>query len=126
MATTFIPNTEPLSNRDKTMLARAVEIAKQSTCKQKHGAIIYKGGRVLAVGVNSTRNQHPTMEIDAAAYTYHAEKAVMRAAGKDSVKDATLYIARVNRRGKPVFSGPCTECMMSILPSGIKRVVFTT
>ena len=125
MSVTFVPSTEPLSNRDRNMLDRAIVIAAQSTCKQKHGAVIYKGGRVLAVGINSTRNQHPTMEIEAVNYTYHAEIAAIRAAGRESVKDSTLYIARINRRGNPVYSGPCEECMNRVFSTGIKRVVFT-
>ena len=125
MGVTFVPSTEPLSNRDKNMLARAVAVARQSTCKQKHGAVIYRGGRVLSVGVNSTRNEHPTMEIDKTAYTYHAEVAAIYAIQSGDYKNATLYIARINRRGNPVFSGPCTDCMYMILASGIKRVVFT-
>lgn len=126
MSTTFVPSTEPLSKRDRAMLNRAVEVAKQSTCKQKHGAIIYKSGRVLAVGVNSTRNEHPTMEIDKTEYTFHAEISAMRAAHLVHEFDGTtLYVARINRRGNAVFSGPCSDCMHSIIAAGIKRVVFT-
>lgn len=123
MPTTFIPSTEPLSKRDKAMLARAAEVAKQSSCKQKHGAILYRGGRVLAVGVNSQRNEHPSMEIDPTEYTYHAEVAAMF--GVHSTEGATLFVARINRRGNPVYSCPCENCMHSILVGGIKRVVFT-
>ena len=128
MPTTFVPSTEPISNRDKQMLSRAVEIAKQSTMKQKHGALIYKAGKVLAVGVNSQRNFHPTMEIDLADYTYHAELSAYRALGVPhlfSGEGTTLYIARVNRRGTPVMSAPCEGCLWFILNHGIKRVVFT-
>lgn len=131
MSTTFVPSTEPLSNRDKNMLARAITVAKTGTCKQKHGAVLYQSGKVLAVGINTTRNEHPTMEIPKEHYTTHAEMAVLRAIPAESsdgyfnIRGATLYIARVNRVGNPVFSAPCTQCMNWILSTGIKRVVFT-
>ena len=117
-----------LSNRDHAMLARAVEIAKQSTCKQKHGAIIYKSGRVLAVGINATRNEHPSMEISRRDYTYHAECAAIRGVGntnRSANENATIYVARINRQGKPVNSFPCISCQTWAALAGIKRVVFT-
>lgn len=117
---------EAISNRDSAMLSRAAEIAKTSTVKQKHGAILYKSGRVLAVGINSLRNEHPTMEIDYEHYTYHAEHATIRAAlNEDALMDSTLYVARVNRLGNPMHSFPCRDCIVKIMTNGIKRVVFT-
>jgi tRNA(Arg) A34 adenosine deaminase TadA len=116
-----------LSKRDKQMLDRAITVAKQSTVKQKHGAVLYKSGRVLAVGVNSTRNFHNTMEIDRYEYTYHAECAALRGAANQSgtAKDATIYVARVNRQGKPVNSMPCSQCLGTLSSAGIKRIIYT-
>jgi deoxycytidylate deaminase len=108
------------------MLGRAVEIARTSTVKQKHGAVIYKSGRVLAVGVNSVRNAHDTMEIDPDNYTFHAEVAALRAAAMiNDFKGATAYVARVNRQNKPVNSCPCGSCLDILMANDIKRIVFT-
>jgi deoxycytidylate deaminase len=94
--------------------------------KQKHGALIYKAGRVLAVGINTTRNQHPTMEISHSDYTYHAEINAIRAVGNPGdLKGATVYIARTNRSGTLAYSAPCNECLKAINSAGIKRIVYS-
>lgn len=128
MGTWLIPSTDRLSNRDRQMLDRAIEIAKQSTVKQKHGAVIYKAGRVLAVGVNSIRNVHPTMEMARHNYTTHAEAAAIRGLGSPTVhiaENSTLYVVRVNRQGKPINSMPCSQCLGLLSTHKVKRVVYS-
>lgn len=126
---TFVPDTEPLSNRDRKMLDRAIEIAKTSTVRHKHGAVVYKGGRVLSVGVNTIRNVHHTMEINPKDYTTHAEIAAVRALGSPYINSpvgTTIYVARVNRNGHSMLSAPCPDCVAKLWGWGVKRVVFTS
>lgn len=115
----------PLSNRDEQMLARAIDVAKVSTEKHKHGALIYRNGRVLGIGVNRARNSHPTMEIPTNAYTYHAEIIAMSLVTHTTLQGSTIYVARVNKAGKPLNSLPCRRCLIKLVSSGIKRVVYT-
>ena len=121
------PAHDGLSNRDWNMLNRSAAIAMNSTERHKHGAILYKGGRVLAVAVNSVRNRHQSMEIDFADYTRHAEIAVMRAVGWWSVayEGATLYVVRINRHGEMMLSKPCAPCEQALKVNSIKRVVYS-
>lgn len=116
-----------LSNRDQRMMQRARTIALTSTERHKHAAILYKGGRVLAVGINSARNQHPTMEIDFSGYTRHAEIATMRATGwwNYDYEGATLYVVRVNKSYDFMLSKPCRDCEKALESNGIKRVVYS-
>lgn len=113
-----------LSNRDRSILKRAIDISRTSTCKQKHGAVIYKGGRVLSVGVNRFRNEHASMEISKSDYTTHAEQAALDVLG-GRADGCTIYIARTNRQGNPVNSAPCARCTYILEVAGIKRVVYT-
>lgn len=109
------------------MLDRAIKVASSSTCRQKHGAVITKGGRVLSVGINSYRN-YPTTVLgggSADAFSTHAEVAAIKAARKSDLKGATLWVARVSSLGARL-SAPCQSCMDVIMSSGVKRVVFTT
>lgn len=116
----------PLSNRDKDMLDRAMYVARASTCKQRHGALIYKSGRVIGVGVNVSRNSHPTMEIPFYAYSSHAEvKAIDAVYDGKLLQGATIYVARINKSGDPMNSLPCRRCMLDIESTGIKRIVHT-
>lgn len=74
------------------------------------GALIVKGGRVIARGYHRAVG-HP-----------HAEAKALKAAGKKDVRGATLYVnlEPCNHFGR---TPPCTE---AIIRSGIARVVFST
>lgn len=109
------------------MLDRAYEVALQSTERHKHGAILYKSGRVLSVGINSARNMHPSMEIEFSGYTYHAEIAAMRATGWHNLEGATLYVVRAQPRLNQFRnSKPCRDCEQALMSNGIKRVVYSS
>lgn len=97
---------------------------------QKHGAVLVKGGRVLAVGVNAMRNppQWGTglITVPPGSISIHAEEAVIRAVGPGGTIGAKLYVARVSRGGNVALSRPCDACASLIHSSGIREVVYTT
>jgi len=92
----------------------------------KHGSVIVKGGRVISTGVNKERS-HPRIvssEHIKQHCSVHAEVDAIKRA-KD-VNGATIYVARVNRRGEQRDSRPCNRCYEAIKNSGIKKIVYTT
>lgn len=113
-----------LTKADLAHLRRALRIAKTSTCRQKHGAIVANGKRVHSVGVNSFRS-HPNVVSDPKAdASWHAEVAAIR--GMRGIPTGmTLYVARVGKAGLPVLSKPCPRCMSFMIANGISRVVYT-
>ena len=113
-----------LSKSEKAHLARAVNVAKTSTENNLHGAVIVRGGRVLAVGVNSFRNDPNTVSTPKRESSIHAEIAALKAMG-NTAKGATIYVARVNRQGEERMSKPCTNCMDAIVKAGIKKIIYT-
>lgn len=121
----MIEQSTRLSNKDKSFLALACKAAESSSCEQKHGAVVVKAGRVLAIGYNKTRNSSISLG-DTTSFkhcTIHAEiDALSRVSDP---RGCIVYVARVNRRGKPRFSRPCNNCYRHMLKRGIKRVVFT-
>lgn len=91
----------------------------------KHGAVIVKGGRVLSTGMNKERN-HPKIVSSEHIKTHcsvHAEIDALKKAG--DVRGATMYIARVNKRGQDRSSRPCDKCYSNIINAGIKKIVYT-
>lgn len=91
----------------------------------KHGAVIAKSGRVLSTGVNKDRN-HPTIvsnEHIKSHCSVHAEIDALKKA--TNVRGATIYIARVNKKGQPRMSRPCDSCYSEIIRNGIKKIVYT-
>lgn len=116
-----------LSNKDKAYLSVARYFAAKSSARNTHGAVIVKGGRVVGTGYNRNRN-HPAIvspEHIKTDCSIHAEESAIRDARYD-VRNAVIYIARVNKHGEDRDSGPCPRCLDLIKDFGIKRIVHTT
>ena len=115
-----------LSNKQKSLLNLAVKVSLTSDLFQRHGAVIVKNGRVLALGVNKQKNAdiNTPDAVDAPEYfTVHAEAdAINRCANTEG---ATIYIARINKNGEERFSRPCDNCAETIRKAGIRTVIYT-
>lgn len=115
-----------LSRREESFLAMARYMAKKSMSRQKHGAVVIKGGSVLGTGYNKDRN-HPLRVSPEHIKTHcsrHAELEAIRDA-KWNVKGAVLYVARVNSKGEDRNSKPCSLCERIIIETEIKKVIYT-
>lgn len=105
-------------------LLQAIKVASTSTERQRHGAVIAKGGRVLSVGVNTRRNHPDVCSDPKTEASFHAEVMALRAlSSPELAQGATLYVARINRNQLPADSTPCVNCLNVIINSGIKKVV---
>ena len=114
-----------LSRKDRARLENAKKIASTSDCRHRHGAVTIRGGRVVAVGVNSYRNDMSQFNIvPDLGRSIHAEEACLRVV-KGEASGAVLYVARVNRKGEEMMSKPCSSCMEKLKQAGVKRVVYT-
>jgi len=115
-----------LSKREKAFLSVAKYLASKSESRQKHGAVIVKGGRVIGTGFNKDRNNpyFVSPEHIKTHCSVHAEVEAIRDAGWN-VKGAVLYVARVNSQGKDRYSKPCERCEVVIEETQIKKVIYT-
>lgn len=119
---------EPLSRSQRSFLNLAMRAAESSDCQQRHGAIVVRGGSVLAIGVNKWRNDVTMAGIlhdegRSSDVSIHAEiDALSRVSNP---RGATIYIARVNRRGKARLSKPCDNCAKALKNAGISKIVYT-
>lgn len=109
-----------MTKNDRRYLTLALGVALTSTCRMKHGAVVTKSGRVLAVSPNVFRND--PRYVDWKLCSIHAEWAAMKKAGFP--KRATLYVARTNAKGEPRLSKPCEGCA-SFIETLKCRVVHT-
>lgn len=115
----------PQSNSSYKRMNRVLQLAALSDMRQKHGAILYQGGRVMAMGVNTARNL-PTSSIPTDALSNHAEINCLR--GIDiKGRHGTLYVARISSGGNMwVNSAPCSACTKYLeLFTNIKEVIHT-
>lgn len=114
-----------MSDKDSRLLARAADLATYSTENYRHGAIIVKNGKTIAVGVNRRVN-HPNQVIDPKKNSsVHAEIAALNACRKTNVRGAVLYVARILSNGAPAMSKPCARCQKALTDAGVKKVFYT-
>jgi len=97
-----------ITPEDGKFMQMAIDQAKEAD--YPFGAVIVRGGRVLAFGRNSSkRNSDPTAHAEMMAI-----RAFLNGHEPDDLKDATLYAS----------GEPCVMCMGAIIWCGIKRLVF--
>ena len=113
-----------ITSSDMRWLNRAIKQAEQAPHDQwRVGAVLVRGGSAISVGFNRYRND-PSI-VDLAGVSYHAEAVAIRRAG-DSCEGATLYVARVTRRGFLGTARPCESCQEALHEAGINTVMWTT
>lgn len=106
-------------------MQKASDLAATSECNQKHGAIIIRGGRVLATAINRTRNNPNNVADPKTQAAYHAEVAALMACPDVDLKNATIYVARVNNSGEQMMSKPCVNCQAALKARGVKKIFYT-
>ena len=112
----------PLSNMETKHLERALRLATLSTMRSKHGALLVVNGKVLSVGVNVQRND-VAPHIKHVHVSDHAEANALR--GLSDLSKCTLYVARINYVGAPMYSKPCVYCQRLIKVLNLKQVIHT-
>ena len=114
----------PLSNVEIRHIHRALRLASLSTMRSKHGALLVAGGKVLSVGVNTQRND-VAPHIDHIHVSDHAEANAIRSVGSEALSKMTMYVARINYAGMPMYSRPCVYCQQLIKTMKLKGVIHT-
>jgi deoxycytidylate deaminase len=115
-----------LSNRERAFLSVARYLASKSEARQRHGAVIVRGGSVVGTGFNKDRNRPDNVSPEhiKSHCSVHAEVEAIRDAGWN-VRGAVLYVARVNAHGEDRYSKPCDRCTVVIEETQIKKVIYT-
>lgn len=117
-----------MSNRDRARLDIACKLALNSVCRSKHGAVIFKSGRLISMGINKSRLNNSYVNWwgeEGPVPSEHSECAAIRNAMGTDLTGAVMYVARVNKSGEEMMSRPCNKCAHAIINSGIKTVVYT-
>lgn len=104
---------------------KAVELAKQSKCRQRHAAVVLRNGNVVAAATNKDRN--PVNNLDEAHVKQHASiHAEVAALSKvNNPKGCIVYVARVMKDDTPGLSKPCRRCEKYLKDAGVRRVIWT-
>ena len=87
------------------------------------GAVLVRGGRVLASASNDLRNPAGMDGVPFEECSTHAEIAALR-----RVKwphGSTIYVARVLRIGKRGLAKPCQRCQKELVAAGVRQAIWT-
>ena len=94
------------------MIRIATRLAMKSDHQHfRHGAIVLKGGSIVATGYNKA--------------TEHAEVNALKKLDPRKRKGATIISVRVTKGGKLAMAKPCPECEKYIKESGVKSVIWS-
>lgn len=113
-----------LSNRERSYLNLAIKVAASSSMRQRHGAVIVKGGRVLSVGINKFRND-PMSTVTERIKTDCSIHAEIDAMSRCDPRGASVYIARLNNSNNVRYSRPCESCYDALRAAKVKKIVWT-
>lgn len=95
---------------------------KSRYAKWRVGAVLVKGGRVLAAAPNTLRNEPGLAGLPLEECSVHAEAAVLQ---KVTNPSGTMYVARLTKSGKQSLARPCRRCRILLIEAGIRTVVWT-
>lgn len=112
-----------ITNAEFSHLNRAIDLAHSSSMRQRHGAVIAQGRRILSVGINTFRNNPNIVTNPKKESSRHAEVSAIGNLSFDY--DVTMFVARINKQGTPVNSEPCNNCKVALLKAGITSVIYT-
>jgi deoxycytidylate deaminase len=110
-------------------LRLAIKAANKSRFKQRLGATITKGKRILGVGHNEiNRNtKHWTQYWEG---SIHAEEAAILQAVKQhgilELRGSVLHVVRLSKSSELVLAKPCKHCQALLQRFQIKKVLYST
>ena len=98
----------------------------KSNYKYKVGAVLVKGGRIIARGHNEVRLKSTgCRRYSKWMESLHAERACVTKVDKDEVRGGIIYIFRHNGHGKSALAKPCPQCLWMLNDLGIKRIIYS-
>ena len=104
----------------------AIKEALKSNHKQKTGAVIFSGKRIISVGFNQ-----PFRSVKTATFKYfkrrhslHAEIAAILKA-KCNLRGKSILVVRINNKNELRNSKPCQYCQSYLEFVGIKDIYFS-
>lgn len=107
--------------RDRSIFQLALLEARNSQCRYRFGAVIARGRCILSIAPNIIKTHPKQMLYHQGCITIHAElNAILKCQG--NTLGSSLYVARW---GKSTISKPCASCLLYILESGIREIIFS-
>lgn len=117
-----------LSNSERSYIRLAIRSAYESDLQKRHGAVLVKSGKVIAVA-NNTMKTTPFLErnFKGTLVTLHAEMNVFQGFTAEELRGTSLYVIRLGRKSPNLLlnSQPCSLCSKLIFMYPLKKVIFS-
>jgi deoxycytidylate deaminase len=102
----------------KGTLDLAISQALKSAMTHRHGAVIFKSGKIIGAGYNVPM----TTKHKSRAVSIHSEKDCMKGLRGDQIYGANILAVRVTPTGSLSHGAPCKGCKKLMKRKGIERV----
>jgi len=105
----------------------AVSEATRSEHSFKHGAAVFKNGKIIQSGRNQFCDMNRIRHFKShRIWSIHAEMNALGGLPKHMTRGASIAIVRVTKSGDLSCSKPCVICMTLIKSAGIKNLIYST
>lgn len=111
-----------------TFINMAAMIAKRSPRMIKVGAIVVKGGNMVAFGHNEKRYTRDLKDIrgdDGLCAELRAVLQLLRERRLPQLCGSTMYVTRVRKNDKFAMAKPCFLCEKNLRTFGVRKVFYT-
>ena len=118
---------------NRKIIGRTVDIA-MALCplnlehRCSHIAFLIRCGKIIHIGTNSCKSHPETLKYaykDHQKVGIHAELSVCMKSGKENLKDYSMVVLRVDRKGNLANSKPCCGCQSVIKQFNIGEVWYS-
>ena len=118
---------------NRKIIGRTVDIA-MALCplnlehRCSHIAFLIRCGKIVHIGTNSCKSHPETLKYaykDHQKVGIHAELSVCMKSGKENLKDYSMVVLRVDRKGNLANSKPCCGCQSVIKQFNIGDVWYS-
>ncbi len=118
---------------NRKIISRTVDIA-MALCplnlehRCSHIAFLIRCGKIVHIGTNSCKSHPETLKYDYKDHQkvgIHAELSVCMKSGRENLKDYSMVVLRVDRKGNLANSKPCCGCQSVIKQFNIGEVWYS-
>ena len=110
-----------------TIIGCAIEESSRSSHYEKHGAVVYKKGKIKQSGRNQYCDAKRVRHFNSKRiFSVHAEMNALAGIPKRITKGADIMVVRTNKEGELCNSHPCEVCMSLIRSANIRRILYST
>jgi len=118
-----------INKRHRRHLLLAERVAHSSDFEEyRHGAVLARGKKVINVSANKNSYKSWAQRYrhrDCGSATHHAELGCILGVDRSLTQGATVYVARIGKKGDRRLSKPCPMCESAMRHVGIKEVIYT-